>query len=248
MSKVWIVLALLIPSLGHADMAWEFAQRWHAASAQTDLYTDGLTAWWKPKTTGNMEDQIGTNNATLYDGALVDSKGLNLTKSGTDPKRALASTAVTDGSWTISTWIFIQTLDDLDWYLSQRTATENQKFHLYNFGSSRLLTATIWNTSGNSFLAQKPTVANTNSWHHTAVSFDQPSGKLILYYDGAAVATNTLTGTIQAAGTMPFCFGTPPWNPLLYPDCWLDDIRVYDGTAKDAEFILGIFESTSGSY
>ena len=61
--------------------------------------------------------------------------------------------------------------------------------------------ANIKDTAGNSHFIQNTIgILNTNNWQHVALTYDKTSGKAVLYFNGAVIATNNF-GTITPQST-----------------------------------------------
>src|SRR5258708_7450364 len=80
-----------------------------------------------------------------------------------------------------------------------------------------------------------------NQWNHVAATFDQVSGLMVIYLNGAAAASGNL-GSFTPLSTTPLVMGNYPGTPLL--NGLLDEAQLYNRALSAAE-ILAIYQSDS---
>lgn len=125
------------------------------------------------------------------------------------------------GSWseiTVEHWIYLAQSQD-----GTRTIA---KIPSYEIGiSANRVFAGIWidtgqfNVSGYNKVTYN-TVLTRNAWYHIAFTYN--GAKLTLYVNGAAVATTSVTGRIQASGNEPLYIG---WFDFFKGK--IDEVRIY---------------------
>jgi hypothetical protein len=238
MSKVWIILALLIPSIGHADMAWEFAQRWHAASALTDPAPDYLHYWAFSETLDLTDIGAGYNGAWSSAGGTrqIDADGVFFPTNNTNFRWINLPGPITNTtSYTISVWAKPnKTAMDAQvggggWMLSDRTTSGSTlDFQMVYSPPLSAWRFVLWNTSASSISLVATNAVADAAWVHLAISVGPTNA--VYYVDGVLSATASGYGTPNDAFAGVATIGTSSFfssDSVGWFRGYLDFLRVY---------------------
>ena len=244
------------------------------ASQISDLYngtniTTNLVGHWLTDN-DDVEDKAGTNDGTNFGSAysydnppmdLVPSRQASRSFDGTSDYVNLGdvlNSKLTGSTptWTISTWLKTDSLDD-GLFISKINANTNNRqlyFRVLSTGEVAGLVYEGGTTSANRYGRQTATGGSitANAWHHVAVSWDYNStgSYLRIWIDGAEATTLTdyfsngiSDGTIFS-GNADVLFGTTDGTAVAHWGGKIADMRIYD-THLTASQILAIYNGTT---
>jgi hypothetical protein len=233
MSKVWIVLAMLIPSIGLCDMAWEFAQRWQAA--QLTIPRNGLVAEWLFKTGAATNDTSGGGfHLVLTNSAAAASGILDLTTSS----KAFAYTASSSPfggqtAITFSFWAKGETTNTA-WFAAIKGVNDiNHRSSQILFGSG--VGHETYNGDGNNYAVARHSPLDQSKktkWTHFVCAWTATTN-FYFWVDGQSVEVTSgeKVGTVPTMiRSYPLLIGnvTHSGTPDRYYDGKFARFRVYD--------------------
>jgi Concanavalin A-like lectin/glucanases superfamily len=215
----------------------------------------GLVSWWPAE--GNANDIFGTNNGILQGGVsfAVGEVGQAFSFDGmTGNVKVPAGSSLNVGTgsgMTVEMWINPTTLD------AQPLAEWNDNAgnigaHLwvsaspFGSGASGDLYANVVDTNGAShFISTGGGVVSSNNSQHVALTYDKTSGMAVLYWNGAAVATQSL-GVFTPQTSYDLYFGLRPSGFFSgsYFGGAMDEASIYN-RALSASEIQGIYNAGS---
>ncbi|HUJ16655.1 MAG TPA: LamG domain-containing protein, partial [Nitrospirota bacterium] len=191
----------------------------------TDV-TSGLAAEYQCD--GNVNDSVGSANGTPSGGFAYTTDRYGNSSSacsfnGTDAKVHVAGAISAPGSTGFS--------------LSLWTKTTNTTFtgsivygnFLFSIHGSMILTVIPGATMSTSMTYSQ------NTWAHVVGTYDDTTGLIKLYKDGALVSQATKSGAVGAASLTSLDLGQNAWPAATYWNGALDDIRYYGRTLSDSE-------------
>jgi hypothetical protein len=201
MSKVWIVLMLLIPSIGHADQAWEFAQRWQEMQNQwaSAGLNEGLVSYYAMRSSGTtVVDEWGTNTATGAAGVIFGSaygvRDDGAEFNGTDGELRIPPLLIGNlsASFSISLWARINTSASRQYFIGFGNSATTEPLAGINYDGSGQAEFVVRQSSGPLIfaLAAGGTVA-TNTFYHYVLTWDAATKIIRGYLDGVNVASAT---------------------------------------------------------
>jgi hypothetical protein len=211
MSKVWIILALLIPSIGHCDMAWEFAQRWQAAQSVGPTAFRGITAermadlylyyGFDADSGGVATDSSGNDN----DGSYLSGTGTTATNGFYGAGLVIAAAAhgveygttnslgslIASGVYTVGAWLWSEATPTGARQWAGNGATDGGGF---SFGHSGSLTNSTYNVitydASGSTSVSAGGQGGRNQWRHVVAASDGTTMRL--YLNGSEVASGSV--------------------------------------------------------
>jgi uncharacterized repeat protein (TIGR01451 family) len=218
----------------------------------------GLVGWWAAE--NNALDSAGANNGILLGGVTFAPGEVGQAFKFTGSPQAVdipASAAINvgaGGGFTFEAWINPTTLDPqpvAEW--NANTGDSGIGSHLWISGGSSgpgpagNLYVNLVDTSGvGHFVYSGGGIVRSNAWQHVAWTYDNASGYVVLYCNGASVA-NAYVGSLTPQTSFDFYLGRRPngFYSGSYYAGGIDEASLYQRALSPSE-ILALFEA--GSY
>ncbi len=200
-----------------------------ASAAQADL-----VGWWR------LDDGAGTTAADSSsggnDGTFVGSPqwtagkvGGALSFDGGDSVAVSGATDIKPESLTLMTWVsFDSVAGGRQDYLSK---DDDYAFSLHEGAADQKLHGIV-TSAGDWSVVHGDTVVETDTWYHSAMTYDSSTQMLVLYLDGQVDGELSVPAGLEHRRGGPLTLGTFSGRDLLGR---LDDVKIFDHAMSEAE-------------
>ncbi|MCX6928589.1 MAG: LamG domain-containing protein, partial [Verrucomicrobia bacterium] len=206
----------------------------------------GLVSWWQAE--GNGSDVLGTNNATLMNGAgfATGKVGQAFSFNGVNQYVSVPdSPSLRPANLTVEGWVNFSTLSGGSRCLFQKPygVVDSDSFGVVYYAGQ--LIAAITRASGVGPVLSYNWTPAVGTWHHVAYTFNNASSTQVLFVDGIAVASSAVSGPI-VYDTHPFLIGADIQKGALmfFLGGLLDEAALYNRALSAVE-IAAIYSAGS---
>lgn len=139
--------------------------------------------------------------------------------------------------YTVEMWVNVDDGTGIQVLAGDFDGSTNDEFTLWIGGNAVATSA----GSGAADITTGSVITN-GSWHHVAIV--RNSGQGIIYVDGVAEATNTLSGSISSSSNMNL--GRQPGGSPFHLDGRLDEVRFWNDARSQEELVDNMFSNLTG--
>jgi len=212
-----------------------------------DLST-GLAHYWRPSTTSDATDTVGSLDGTDVGTVTYSSAGADFGTANSN-YTTMGNYALASADLTVSIWAkpdIAMKSNALDSFLINNRGNSGSTDKCWQIFYDK--SADRWSTSisngTTSYTASGTSAPDWGNWQHLAITVDDTAKELSFYRDGSLIGSPvSFTGSMLTA-SYPFAIGTASWdlgNTSTKYHGNYDDARIYEGRVLSSADIAAIY-------